>query len=68
MEAVGVGKAAWIIFVCVCVLAYLDYAAGWTHITQEIDPHDQGSPLGKAAGASPSIQQRGKHFALHFVS
>lgn len=49
------GEAAWIIFVCVCVLAYLDYVAEWTHTTQEIEPHDQGSPLGKAAGTSPSI-------------
>lgn len=56
MEAVGGGESSLdYICVCVCVLAYLDYAAGWTHMTQEIDPHDQGSPLGKAAGASPSI-------------
>lgn len=55
MEAVGVGKAAWIIFVCVCVLAYLDYAAGWTHMTQEIDPHDLREALGKGCRQFPSI-------------
>lgn len=50
MEALGLGKAAWIMFVCVCVLACLDYVAGWTHMPQEIEPRDQGSPLVKAAG------------------
>lgn len=54
MEAVGWGKQPGL-YLCVCVLAYLDYVAGWTHTTQEIEPHDQGNPLGKAAGASPSI-------------
>lgn len=53
---------------CVCVLACLDYVAGWTHMPQEIEPRDQGSPLDKAAWGISFHLAKGNHFIFSFVS
>lgn len=49
MEALGLGKAAWIMALCVCLLWCLHYMAKRTNLPQEIEALGQGRPPYKAA-------------------
>ena len=55
------------IYVCVCVLACLDYVAGWTHMTQEIEPHDQEA-LWVRLQARLLPSNRGESILLYILS
>lgn len=66
MEALGLGKAAWIMSVCVCLLRCLHYMAGRTHMPQEMEACGQGSPPYKAAWGISFHLTEGKRFNFSF--